>query len=83
MLCPYAGIRQNEQLLRAEILAAHGLAVLLREDHLTPDTLVEAIEGAMNLPPRAVSFDLDGAANTARLIKDFARRPAPPSIISE
>ena len=71
VLCPYAGIKQNEQLHRAELWAARGLAALVREDNLTPATLTSAIEDALTLTRPSLDIDMDGAANTAHLLRRF------------
>lgn len=69
VLCPYSGGRQNEQLQRAELMAEQGLAVLLREDELDPAALARAVDRALTLPPRRTVLNLEGAANTARLLR--------------
>ncbi|MEO0809218.1 MAG: glycosyltransferase [Pseudomonadota bacterium] len=71
VLCPYAGIKQNEQLHRAELLAARGLAVMVREDELTPATLNAGIERALVLPRHSLDINMAGASNTAILLKKF------------
>ncbi len=72
VLCPYTGANQNEQLRRAELMDGRGLAVLLREDELSPTALAQAVDRAVALPPASLDIDLDGAANTARVLREIA-----------
>src|SRR5207244_5422170 len=67
-LVPHAAERETEQLLRAERLAALGAAELVRESELSPASLAAAIERAAAREPAPVAIDIDGAANSARLI---------------
>jgi predicted glycosyltransferase len=73
VLVPFAAERETEQLLRAERLAALGVAELVRESELTPTRLAFAIERATARPPAAVAVDTDGAARSARLIGEIIR----------
>jgi predicted glycosyltransferase len=68
VLVPFAAERETEQLMRAERLAALGAAELVRESELSPASLAAAIERAAAREPAPVSIDIDGAANSARLI---------------
>ena len=68
VLVPFAAERETEQLMRAERLAALGAAELVRESELSPASLAAAIERAAAREPATVAIDIDGAANSARLI---------------
>ena len=68
VLVPFAAERETEQLLRAEALAARGVAELVRESALSPQTLARAIERAAAREPAAIALDTDGANRSARLI---------------
>jgi predicted glycosyltransferase len=70
VLVPYVGGNQTEQLRRARIFQSRGLAVMLRDEELTPQSLADAVDRAIERPAVAVGFDLDGAANSARIILD-------------
>ena len=74
VLVPFAAERETEQLLRAERLAARGVAQLVRETELSPQRLAEAIERAAARPPVPISIDTDGAARSARLIAAMIAR---------
>lgn len=69
LLVPFAAGGETEQSLRAEKLAALGLAKLLREDALNGAAMAEAILAARALRlPETLPFSLDGAAATAKLL---------------
>lgn len=69
---PYAGGQETEQTLRTGLLAERGLLQQLPEDQLTVSRLVESVENALNSPKQSdISIDMDGAAETARLIKQW------------
>jgi predicted glycosyltransferase len=70
ILVPFAAGQETEQTLRARALQAHGRALVLDENALTPEQLAGAIARALELPPPGPSpFALDGAAATVRLIR--------------
>jgi predicted glycosyltransferase len=60
--------RETEQLLRAECLAARGVAELVRESELSPGRLASAIERAAVREPVPIAIDADGATRSARLL---------------
>ncbi len=68
VLVPFAAERETEQLMRAERLAALGAAELVRESDLSPASLAAAIGRAAAREPAPIAIDIDGAANSARLI---------------
>ena len=73
VLVPYAESGEREQSLRAELLAARGIAVVLGVDCLTPTSLASALDAAAALPrPHAEGIDLDGARRTASLLLEPA-----------
>ena len=75
VLIPYASGGETEQTLRAEKLAALGLASFLPEDGLTPEAMADAIRAALarSAQPRP-ALRLDGAQETARLLAELAAR---------
>ena len=77
VLVPYASGGETEQSLRAEKLAALGLASMLPEDGLTPETMAGAIRAALARrdQPRP-KLRLDGADATARLLAELAKELA-------
>ena len=76
VLVPYASGGETEQSLRAEKLAALGLASMLPEDGLTPKAMAGAIRAALARQdqPRP-ALRLDGADATARLLIELTARP--------
>jgi predicted glycosyltransferase len=77
VLVPFAAGGETEQAVRAEKLAALGLAEMVVETELSGKTLAAAAQRAMALTmDRAPSLSLDGASQTARIIGDMisARR---------
>ena len=65
---PFAAGGETEQTLRAQLLQKQGLGVCVSEDELTPDALAAAVAQTLALPPPTLRLDVDGAANTARIL---------------
>lgn len=64
---------ETEQIKRAEILAANGVAETLSHEKETPQEIAAAIGRVMARPaPDRSRIDLDGAERTARIISDLA-----------
>lgn len=64
---------ETEQLRRAEILAANGLAETVSHDQETPEAIAAAIARAMSGPlPDRSGVNLRGAENTARIVAELA-----------
>jgi predicted glycosyltransferase len=57
-----------EQQIRAERLAALGLARVLLPERLTPERLAHEIDVSLNTPRAAVTLDLNGLARVSRAI---------------
>lgn len=75
VLVPFASEGETEQAMRAERLAARGLAEVLAERELTPSTLAAAIDRAAArglAPPNPLATD--GAAQAALRILAMARQ---------
>ena len=69
VIVPYAADGETEQSLRARRLAERGLARVVTEDRLSPETLAAAIDAAAEAPPAdAARPDLDGVKTSARLV---------------
>jgi len=74
LLVPFDEHGEQEQVIRAERLAAHPGFTLLRVGDLTPETLATAAGAAATGPRRApLPLARDGAARAARLILELAR----------
>ena len=73
VLVPFAEAREREQQVRAELLAARGIAVVLASDRLTPERLAAALDAAADLPRvPGLRIDLDGARRSAELLLEMA-----------
>ncbi len=70
LLVPFAAGGETEQPARARRLEAMGLARVLTESELTPETMRARIEAAYALPePPPSTLDLDGARQTAKILR--------------
>lgn len=71
IVVPLADGTETEQLRRAEIMHAKGLAVRVDPTEQTPEHLAAAIDGVMSMPPpNTHSVDLSGAEKTASIVSD-------------
>ena len=68
---PFAAGGETEQTLRAQLLQKRGIGISVSEEALTPDALSAAVDQALALPPPTLRLDVDGAANTARILNDL------------
>lgn len=68
VLVPFAEGHETEQPIRAEHLAARGVAELVHESELSPQSLAAAIERAVSRPPAALAVDTGGARRSAEII---------------
>lgn len=71
VLVPFAEMRETEQTLRAEWLAARGVVEMLPAASLSPDRLGDAIERATRSRPTALKLDATGGRRTALIIADM------------
>lgn len=75
VLVPFAAEGETEQALRARLLAERGRVQVVDEGTLTPETLAAAIDEALLRPaPALKGLALDGAAETARAVRELAGR---------
>jgi len=72
VLIPFAEGGETEQSDRARRLATLGLAAVVAEDRLTPGSLADAMAAAP--APRGLTLNLDGAAETARILEQLLER---------
>jgi len=72
VVVPFAEAAETEQTLRARRFAELGLIELLEAPELAPAALARAIDRAAGRAPAAIAIDLDGAARTARMLRDMA-----------
>lgn len=80
VLVPFAELRETEQTLRAERLAASGVVELLPASQLAPDRLCEAIERAARRRPAALRIDITGAPRSALAIAGMISDRTNPNI---
>ena len=70
IVVPFSDGIETEQIRRAELLAARGLAEAVSHDEETPEAIAAAIDRAMARPaPDRSTLDLEGARNSARILK--------------
>lgn len=70
LLIPFAAGGETEQGARASRLEKLGLSHVLEESAISPETMAQAIEAALDLPePASVDLDLDGARGTAKILR--------------
>jgi predicted glycosyltransferase len=73
LLIPFVAGGETEQTVRAERLAAIGLATVLTEADLSAETMRVAITEALEMPrPSGHGLDLDGAQRTAEILRGLA-----------
>ncbi len=83
VLVPFSAGGETEQAVRADLLAACGLATVVPEQDLTPAALAAAVDRTLEGPmPPSLTYRSDGAAQSARLIMaaradDGGRFPSP------
>jgi len=70
---PYSTDTEQEQVIRARILADRGLVQLVEERDLTPAGLARAVDTADNRGAlQGTHFKMDGAETTARMVAELA-----------
>ncbi len=70
VLVPFAAKGETEQTVRAERMAAAGLAQIVREDGMTPERLAAAVGAAWAAPQPDVHIGVAGAGESARIISE-------------
>ncbi|PCI04387.1 MAG: glycosyl transferase [Hyphomicrobiales bacterium] len=68
VLVPFAGGIETEQLRRAQMMDERGVATLLLEEELSPESLAKSIDAAAAKPVAAIDLDLNGADNAAKML---------------
>jgi predicted glycosyltransferase len=75
VVVPFADGQESEQPLRARLLAARGLVQAVTPEDLNPGRLATAIDSAAAMAaPAPGLLDLNGAAATARILRDALHR---------
>lgn len=68
LVVPYAAPGEDEQTRRARLLERRGALRVLDPEFLDAPRLVAQIRELLDFTPRAQALDVDGAANTARML---------------
>lgn len=74
VLVPYAAGGETEQGLRATHLQAAGAAHVVTEADLSGETLAKAVEDSLSRKADLPALDLNGAAQTAQILRDLLAR---------
>lgn len=69
VLIPIPHTSHDEQYLNAKLLVDHGLAIILPQSKLSPQSLLDAIDTAKKLTPRKIDLNADAADKLIQLIK--------------
>lgn len=76
LLVPFEAGGETEQRVRAERLKKFGLADILEESDLSADTMTQHVANVLSAPPpKAFPLGLDGARQTARILRQLVARP--------
>ena len=72
VLVPFETASETEQGLRADRLSEMGFAQTVREADLTAENLAKAVDSVLDRPtPQVIDVNLDGLANTVKLVRDL------------
>jgi predicted glycosyltransferase len=69
LFIPSQGSHRKEQMVRAQRLVYWGAGRLLMPHHLNTASLTNEISQLLQFEPRKISFDMNGAANSVKLIE--------------
>ncbi len=73
VVVPFATAQETEQTFRARALAARGALIVIEDEFLSPQTLANAVTRTLGQEPAPIALDLQGAANTARLVAEMCQ----------
>lgn len=76
VIVPFAGSGETEQTMRTDALAGRGLAVMVKEAALSPESLNRAIAEAHVMARAPSAIDLSGAATSVRLLAGWLEKRA-------
>lgn len=71
LVYPVTSNGDQEQIVRAQVLAKAGIVDVIQTEQLTPDELARKLEAALSKPPTSLTLNCEGAANTACLLKKY------------
>ena len=75
LVYPYTSNNDQEQHIRARKLESLGIVELLHPDMLAPPLLASRIGGMLAKTPTRLKVDMNGAANTARILHSLHQSP--------
>ncbi len=80
LVYPIAGYNKDEQRMRAQKLESLGAVSVIRPEELTPEKLSREIVACLERkkPDTAVTLDMRGVENTARILSELVHRDAEP-----
>jgi predicted glycosyltransferase len=76
VVVPFADLRESEQTVRAERLAALGVLEMVPAASLSAERLAAAVKRAVRRRPAALAIDISGAHRTALLVGDMLAKQA-------
>ena len=74
LVLPVTSNQDREQSIRAAALEKLGVVEMLQREDLKPERLSVEIIRALEITPRRLSLNLQGARNTTLMLKEFIRR---------
>ena len=79
LVYPVTSNGDQEQIVRANSLVKAGVIDVISTEQLAPQELARKLKNALRQKPALLTLNFDGAANTARILKNFlaARRERP------
>ncbi|WP_419903207.1 glycosyltransferase family protein [Kiloniella sp.] len=74
IVVPFASDTQSEQTTRAEKLESLGVLKVISEKDLCPQILAQAVDGSLMNTVNKINLDMDGAENSATIIKNLIKK---------
>lgn len=71
LVYPVTANGDQEQIVRAEALEKAGVIGVIKTEELVPEELARKLEQALSKAATSLTFDFDGAVNSARLLKKY------------
>ena len=76
LLLPFQGNDDQEQTLRSERLEELGVVSVIRPADLNPERFAQRVVDYLKQSPSPMTFDLQGVAKTAKLVRELCDAPA-------
>jgi len=74
LVVPFSGEKQDEQMNRARRLERLGALRVLDPERLSAQTMAQEIASLLAFQPNRIQLNMNGAENTAQLLKDLLRQ---------